>query len=155
MEPCQRNLDEQQTELADRMDCGMLIKRINDTLEKQANSELQKCDITYFQFKMLAALHFLGSGTATLKELERHFGVAQSTAAGIVTRLERKQLIESFHSASDRRVKCVRITPAGCALCEEHREAVERSEANMLQCLTEEERQQLREMLLRVYRSLV
>ncbi|MCD8381624.1 MAG: MarR family transcriptional regulator [Clostridiales bacterium] len=137
-----------------RIDVGGLIKRINDTMEKRANSELQSHDITFFQFKMLLTLHCLKDGTATLKELERYFGVAQSTAAGVAVRLERKQLIESFHAPGDRRVKCVRLTEAGRTLCESHRAPVEQGEADMLRSLSPEEQEQLKELLLRVYRSL-
>ena len=53
-------------------------------IEKQGNSKLQSYGITVPQFKMLVALHLIPDGAATLKELEKYFGVAQSTAAGIV-----------------------------------------------------------------------
>ncbi len=55
--------------------CGELMKRINDMIEKQGNSKLQSYGITVSQFKMLVALHLIPDGAATLKELEKYFGV--------------------------------------------------------------------------------
>lgn len=48
-----------------------------------------------------------------MKELERYFGVAQSTIAGVVSRLEQKGFVEAFGDAADKRIKVVHITPAG------------------------------------------
>lgn len=76
--------------------CGELMKRINDMIEKQGNSKLQSYGITVSQFKMLVALHLIPDGAATLKELEKYFGVAQSTAAGIASRLEKRNLFLIF-----------------------------------------------------------
>lgn len=69
--------------------CGELIKRINDIIEKNANNNLNKEDITVSQFKMLIRLNETSDGSFTLKELEKYFGVAQSTIAGIASRLEK------------------------------------------------------------------
>ncbi len=154
MEQGQKKMDECCFGPKGRIDVGGLIKRINDTMEKRANSELQSHDITFFQFKMLLTLRFMKDGTATLKELEHYFGVAQSTAAGVAVRLERKQLIESFPDPNDRRVKCVRITEAGRTLCENHRAAMDQGERDMLRSLAPEEQEQLKGLLLRVYRAL-
>ncbi|MCD8384936.1 MAG: MarR family transcriptional regulator [Clostridiales bacterium] len=154
MEQGQKKTDECCFGPEGRIDVGGLIKRINDTMEKRANSELQSHDVTFFQFKMLLTLHCLKDGTATLKELEHYFGVAQSTAAGVAGRLERKQLIESYPDPNDRRVKCVRITEAGRALCENHRAAMDQGERDMFRSLSPEEQEQLKSLLLRVYRAL-
>ncbi len=154
MEQGQKKTDECCFGPEGRIDVGGLIKRINDTMEKRANSELQSHDVTFFQFKMLLTLHCLKDGTATLKELEHYFGVAQSTAAGVAVRLERKQLIESFPDPNDRRVKCVRITEAGRTLCENHRAAMDQGERDMLRSLSPEEQEQLKGLLLRVYHGL-
>jgi len=72
--------------------------------------------------------------------LERRLHVAQSTAAGIVARLEQKGFVEGFGDANDRRIKMLRITPAGeecCRLADQHMAAFEE---NLLTGLTEAER---------------
>ncbi|MCD7770367.1 MAG: MarR family transcriptional regulator [Oscillospiraceae bacterium] len=133
---------------------GTLIKRINDTMEKRANNALQQHDITFFQMRVLIILSTSEDGTATLKELERGFGVAQSTAAGVAVRLEKKGLITSYADARDRRVKRVQITPAGRTLCINHREEMDQNEARLTQTLSPQEQEQLKSLLLRVYAAL-
>ena len=101
----------------EQLRCGEMFKRIGDAMEKHGNSELQSQGVTFVQMQMLMELNSLPDGSATLKELEKRFGVAQSTAAGVAARLEKKQLVESFRDDQDMRVKHVRITEAGREQC--------------------------------------
>lgn len=121
-----------------------MLKRISDTLEKRANSELQSNGITASQVKMLFALlsseRFEEKGCLTLKELERRFGIAQSTAAGIIKRLEIKKLVESFNGDDDKRVKSVRITESGREICRNARDSMKKGNKRMLKDFTNEEK---------------
>ena len=81
--------------------CGELMKRTHEAMEAHGNSQMQKNGITFTQFKWLAVLYEREGGTASLKELERFFGVAQSTAAGIVSRLEKKRFIELIQKSNE------------------------------------------------------
>ena len=135
----------------DHLPCGELMKRIHEAMDAHANSQMQKTGITFTQFKWLVALYETGGGTASLKELERSFRVAQSTAAGIVSRLEKKHFLESFTDPQDKRIKHVRITEEGCAVCESTYETMVESERRMLAGLTAEEQEQFRRYLQRVY----
>ena len=135
----------------DHLPCGELMKRIHEAMDAHANSQMQKTGITFTQFKWLVALYETGGGTASLKELERSFRVAQSTAAGIVSRLEKKHFLESFTDPQDKRIKRVRITEEGCAVCESTYETMVESERRMLAGLTAEEQEQFRGYLQRVY----
>ena len=71
----------------DKLHCGELIKRLNDILGTCANKELKSDDMTASQIKMLIIISETKNESITLKELEKHFGVAQATVAGIVARL--------------------------------------------------------------------
>lgn len=121
------------------------LKRISDTMEKRANSDLQSNGVTASQVKMLFAV--LGSerlgekGCLTFKELERRFGVAQSTAAGIIKRLEIKKLVESFNDGDDKRIKSVRITDSGREICRNARNAMKKGHETLLKGFTNEEKQ--------------
>lgn len=99
--------------MEDRKECGALLKKINDELEKNANNALRSQDLTFTQLGALLELNAAAGGQLTLKELERRLHVAQPTAAGIVSRLERKALAESFGDPADRRIKIVKITSLG------------------------------------------
>ena len=82
--------------MKERISCGMLIKQINDSMRKQVNNHLRSCDLTMAQVGVLLELRKNTDQQMTLKELERSFRVAQSTAAGLVSRLEQKNFVESF-----------------------------------------------------------
>lgn len=120
--------------------CGAAIKQLNDELEKNANNELRSQGLTMTQCYTLLILDDAPDGQLPLKELEHTMHVAQSTAAGIVARLEQKKLVEGFVSPEDRRVKMVRITPQGVACCREAEHHMDQTETQLLSGLTEAER---------------
>jgi len=124
----------------ERVTCGTLIKQIHDGLEKQANNSLRSQDLTMSQVGVLIELRFSPEKQMALKELERRLHVAQSTAAGIVARLEQKGFVEGFGDASDRRIKMLRITPAGEECCQLADQYMAVSEETLLPGLTEAER---------------
>ena len=99
--------------MEERRDCGLLLKQINDELRKNANNALRPQGMTMAQLEALVELDRAPDRQRSLKELEQLLHVAQSTAAGIIARLEQKGLVEGFGDAEDRRIKRVRITPAG------------------------------------------
>ena len=135
-------------------DCGFLIKQIHDELRKTANNALRSQDITLVQLDTLVTLNQSPEGQRSLKELEQILHVAQSTAAGIVMRLEQKGLVEGFGDAEDRRIKRVRITPAGieCLHTGLHHRA--EAEKMLLSTLTEAEREIFYMLLKKVRDSL-
>ena len=131
-----------------------LIKQLSTEIQKRADAALQESDLTMTQMYFLGALSHLPGRTATLKELERYFRVAQSTAAGVAARLEKKNLVESVPDENDRRVKRVRITASGdetlrCAL-----ETMHRGEQQILSPLTDDEQEMLLTLLTKINQSL-
>lgn len=121
-------------------DCGLLIKQINDELRKNANNALRHQDMTIAQLDALVELDRAPAGQRSLKELEQILHVAQSTAAGIVSRLEQKGFVEGFGDVEDRRVKLVRITPTGTACVNTVLHFRAEAEEKLLSGLTETER---------------
>lgn len=135
-------------------DCGLLMKQINDELRKNANNALRPQDLTIVQLDTLLELERAPEGQRSLKELEQILHVAQSTAAGIVARLEQKGLVEGFGDAEDRRVKRVRITPAGIACIQAAQHHRTETEEKLLSGLTETERDTFYTLLKKVRDSL-
>jgi DNA-binding MarR family transcriptional regulator len=117
----------------------MLIKRIHDTLEKQANNSMREQGLTVAQFSALIALYELSEKQAALKELEQILCVAQSTTAGIIARLEQKSFVEGFGNTSDTRIKMVRITALGEQCCINAKQFMDEAEAKLLSGLTDTE----------------
>ena len=121
-------------------DCGMLIKQINDELLKNANNALRLQNITLAQLEVLDQLNQSPKGRYSLKELEQILHVAQSTAAGIISRLEQKGFVAGFGDAADRRIKQVQITPAGVECIRSAMHHRVKAEELLLSNLTEAER---------------
>lgn len=140
--------------MQDRIVCCTLIKQIHDEMEKRANNALRANDLTMAQVGALVELYRAPERQLYLKELERLLHVAQSTAAGIVVRLEQKGLVESFGDSRDHRVKLVRITPAGESCCLLADENMRRAEEGLLAGLTETERSIFFSLLQKVCDSL-
>ena len=121
-------------------ECGKLIKQIHDELEKQANNALSSQNLTLTQMRVLIELEAIPEQQLSLKELESLLHVAQSTAAGIVVRLEQKGYVETFVDKNDRRIKRVAITASGIACCKHEQAHIKDMEAQLLSSLTESEK---------------
>lgn len=126
-----------------------LIKRLNGIMEKRTNNSLNDDGITLSQIKLLCILE--QEGSLTLKELEKYFCVAQATISGIVVRLEKKGLIESFYSPEDKRAKHVRLTDDGIKMCEHAKCSMERNEQWLLSSLDDGEKKELHRLLQKIY----
>lgn len=134
--------------------CGAMIKQIHDELEKRANNALRPHNLTMAQMSVLLALNDVVDKQIPLKNLEQIFHVAQSTAAGIVSRLEQKGLIEALGDPGDRRIKKVQITEKGRERCREAEQHMEQTEERILSKLTETEQVILLTLLQKVRDSL-
>lgn len=135
-------------------DIGFCIKQIHDRLEKQANNAMRSSDLTMMQVSVLMTLQESAEQQLSMKELERCFGVAQSTIAGIVSRLEQKGFVEAFGDAADKRIKRVHITTAGEKCCAEAACHKEEAEKKLLKGFSEGERKLLGELLEKAARNL-
>lgn len=123
-----------------KSDCGFYIKHINDVLQRDSNNALRSQDLTLSQIEVLLQLENAPKGELSLKDLEKRLQVAQSTAAGIIVRLEHKKFVEAFPSAEDKRIKIVRITQSGLACCASAQLHMQQTEERLLSQLTETER---------------
>ena len=133
--------------------CGTYIKHISDVLQRDCNNDLKAVGLTMSQLSVLLQLEASITGQIPLKALEKQLQVAQSTAAGIISRLEQKGFAEGC-SGTDKRVKLVRITDAGRACLAEAKGRAEESEAHLLSALSEEERVLFNSLLKKVSESL-
>ena len=132
---------------------GVFIKQIHDELERQINNQLRSEDLTMAQVGTLGILNRTSESRMPLKELERKLHVAQSTALGIVSRLERKGLVECFGDPADRRVKMVQITDNGIHCCHMAVRHVKMAEEHLLAGLADEERAVFYTLLLKLCKS--
>lgn len=136
------------------MDLGRKLKMIDDCFKRKGNSDLVEMDLTIAQHHTLVCLVRREGHVAELKELEREFRVSQPTVAGIAQRLEAKGYVEAVQHPSDKRVKMIRLTPEGEALCKRSWEKMKERTERMTAGLTEEELAELERMLDVIYRNI-
>ena len=133
---------------------GLLSKQIHDCLEKKSNNALRSRDTTMMQVSVLLALQAAPEKQLSMKELERRFQIAQSTVAGIISRLEQKGFVEALGDAADKRVKLVHITAAGEACCKDAAGLMDEAEETMHRGFSKEDRDTLNALLAKVLENL-
>ena len=132
---------------------GLKIKIISELISKYINNSIRtgETDVTFQQMSILKYLSHNPGRTASLKELEKNFGTAQATMAGMVVRLEEKGLVNTFHSEEDKRVKMVRLSDQAWKFLKEHRNHREETESAIVSDLKPEEIEELDRLLNVIY----
>lgn len=133
--------------------CGMLIRQINNALEKRVNNQLKTKDLTLSQMSALIEIINAPAKKLTFKELEKRLSLAQSTTAGLISRLEQKKLVSVSGDTDDKRIKYVEVTLLGEKFCNEARQEMEHTEKRLLENLSAAERESLLSLLGEVNRS--
>ena len=140
--------------MENRLSSPELIKRISEKMEREGNRRLQEKGVTLSQLKILLHLMTQSEHDLTLKELESYFGMSQATIAGIAARLERKRLVTSTEDRNDRRIKHIRVSAAGEALCKDAEAEKQAGEAWLVRGLSDEEKSMLNTLLVKVYEGM-
>lgn len=127
--------------------CGMLIRQINNALEKRVNNQLKAKDLTLSQMSALIEILNAPAKKLTFKELEKRLSLAQSTTAGLISRLEQKKLVSVSGDTDDKRIKYVEITSLGETFCTEARQEMEHTEKILLSNLSSLDKENLLSLL--------
>lgn len=130
-----------------------IIRRIHDKMEKDGNAMLKEYDLTLVQGHVLGFLLAKG-GKSPLKELEKALNVAQSTSAGIVSRLEKRGYIQHMADETDKRIKIVAITKSGLEAMHDIGETMKTLESQIISPLSEEERETFANLLMKIANGL-
>lgn len=139
--------------MKEKNNCGMLIRQINNALEKRVNNQLKEKDLTFSQMSALIEILNAPAKKLTFKELEKRLSLAQSTTAGLISRLEQKKLVIVSGDSDDKRIKYVEITSPGEKFCQEARQEMEHTEKMLLENLSTAEKESLLSMLEEVNRT--
>lgn len=125
--------------MSEKNNCGMLIRQINNALEKRVNNQLKENDLTVSQMSVLIEILNAPAKRLTFKDLEKRLSLAQSTTVGLISRLEQKKLVIVSGDKDDKRIKYVEITSLGEKFCHEARQEMEHTERKLLENLSIEE----------------
>ena len=136
-----------------KSDVGYLIKSINDKLTVKADAELKQFNLTMSQCRVFLYLSSRG-GQGTQKEIETFLGVSHPTVVGLVSRMEQNGYVMCW-PCEDGRNKNVRLTPKAEDIDKDMKKNMQANEQKLLEPLSPEESEKLRDLLLKVAQHLV
>lgn len=129
------------------------VLRTHNSLSPFIDRGLRELNLTGAQLNTLLVLRDAGNDGLSLGEIGRRLVVTRANVTGLIDRLEREGLVRREGTA-DRRVTLARITEKGVGLLEaalpHHRQLL----AELLDCLTPDEKEQLIALLTRLRRGL-
>lgn len=136
-------------------DIGFLFKKIDEKLEKQVNANLTSLGITFAQIRVLIFVHEAENQQTTQKEIETFLEVSHPTTNGIIKRLEEKQLVKTEMTLKNGRMsKNVAITEKGMELCSKNEADKNLLEDKFVEWLSEDGKNTLKALLLKIYEKL-
>src|SRR5574344_322667 len=124
-------------------DIGILIKNLDESLKKSANSYFKTFALTFSQVNVLGYIDSLPEKCATQKELETYLNVSHPTINGILKRLEEKGIIETKVYVNKRLNKSVVITEKGKELGRKLEANKNEQEKILEQYISKEEKEKL------------
>jgi len=130
-------------------DIGYLLHRAVEALRSRLLLELDANGVTFPEYQVLVQLGF--GDDIPQNVLAERMNLEKSVLARTLRRLEKQQLFKRVPDQADARVKRVVLTPKGRALQQQIIAMRERHLDEASACLTEEEVQELRGLLNRLY----
>jgi DNA-binding MarR family transcriptional regulator len=129
---------------------GKFINQIHNSIEKNVNNQLREKGLTFSQMNVLITLVSVTEKRLSFKELEKRLTLAQSTTAGLISRLEQKGLVSVLGDKDDKRIKYVELTTLGMKYCEDAKLDMNHTEEKLVSCLSETERKTFFSLLKKV-----
>ena len=133
---------------------GHLVRILHWCCDQTMTEALNQVDLTASQGRLMAFVAHRGQQPTYARDVEAELHLTHPTVSGLLARLEQKGFVEGFGSASDRRVKLVRITASGAACCGLAEQNMALAEEELLSGLTETERDIFNSLLRKVRDSL-
>ncbi|MDO5438802.1 MAG: MarR family transcriptional regulator [Erysipelotrichaceae bacterium] len=134
--------------------CMILLKQINDGLEKFSNNIVKEEGLTFTQINVMNLLAKSKRGEMTMKEIEKELHVAQPTVVGIVKRLSQKDIVNTFADETNKKIRHVKLTDKGAKLAGYAEEQLEKVEDELLKDLEKKEVKKFIKLLTTIRKSL-
>lgn len=132
---------------------GFYFKKIHDIFVADANIQLKKWGLTFSQMEVLIYL-LKRQDTQTLqKDIEIHFNLKHPTVIGTLKRMEKKGLIKSVTNPEDRRGNIILLTDKAFEFEKMMVEFKKNMEMKFVKDLSDEQKEQLVDLLGIVYNS--
>lgn len=128
-----------------------LLAQVQNKVNLLFKENLSAFGITPAQYVLL--YHLWSEDGLSPSQLSSLSGLDASTITGLLTRMEKKNLIERSHSTDDRRGVNVYLTPQGTALQDDIIRIIEKSNRQALLCLNAEEQEAFKDYLNRILKQ--
>ena len=128
---------------------GVLMGYCDHQMHRLMTKKLRQYDVSPMQCRTLTYLQE-AEGQVNQRMLEQHLMVKPSTASGIVGRLEEKGLVRRQTSDSDGRCRILALTDSGRQFYRQFLAIAEQVNQQTAQGFSPEERDTLRQLLLRL-----
>jgi DNA-binding MarR family transcriptional regulator len=127
---------------------GYLLARMGAQSRRRWARMLAEHGLTPHHYGVLLVLD--RAGPVSQQQLSRGIGIDPRNAVPVIDLLQRRGLVERRPDPADRRRHAVALTGPGRATLDELRQAGERVEEHLLDCLTEPERAELHRVLVKL-----
>ncbi len=134
-------------------DLGFLVHVIANHIHRNVNREMEQFGITSRQGKFLGYLNDHKGHNVSQKELQNYFDITHPTTVGIVQRLEAKGFVRTRIDEKDKRSRIVELTAGEQKIHKAMIMLRAKTEKELFNGFSTEEREQLINLLLRVYRN--
>ena len=133
---------------------GFYFKKISERLDKRANESGRSCDVTCSQSRVLWYLRKHLGERVTMREIEQFLDCSHAPVSGLISRLQEKGYVELVRDEKDKRAKIVKPTQKEEQLYQSIKQRQLLREEALLQGFSDEEKQMLSDLLIRVYKNL-
>lgn len=134
---------------------GPMMKKISEELDRKANRQIKKFNLTLTQARVIIFLSQNENNMATQKELEDFLQVSHPTTVTIVRSMKTKKMVETFLDDADRRMKNVKLIWGNQEIYQELLENAKQMEQQLLEGFSDKEKQQFYRFLARAYENAV
>ncbi|MBR5522122.1 MAG: MarR family transcriptional regulator [Akkermansia sp.] len=132
---------------------GFMMKMITDRMSSLFAPRMQSA-LTAPQCRVLMYLEACGGGPVSQRDLGKYLGVSHTTVKGLLQRLEEKGFVRIAHDDADARVKNAYLTRKSAQMKNDMEQNVNDLHELMLQGISREERQQLAQILHKMYTNI-
>ena len=126
---------------------AILVKEASLECDKIAYPILIKFKLTFVQYKIIKYIYRMGSDNVRQIDIEKYFSLTNPTVTGILQNLERDGWIKRVINPNDARSKIICLLPKSLDKMDELIEAGIEIEKNLVNNLTNKERERLISLL--------
>lgn len=134
---------------------GRKIKLISQQIKYRMDKEMEELDITFSQMQVLRFLEEHEGEKITQKILSNEFNVKHSTMAGILQRMQEKDLIKIVVDSENKKYKNIYRSEKAIKIKEQIGEYIKSTESILIEDFTESEIELIHKLLDKIHNNLI